>query len=233
MPLTKVTITGADDSTDVSDLLGLSKEFPFVEWGVLVSWSSEGHSRFPTRNWINVLLQNSLEQEINLSTHMCGRWVRDLMFGDLDWSELPLVVDASQRVQINFHGEAGLSHRDFIDNLKEKSPREFIFQWDGVNDHYSFAALLHGIKVSSLYDISHGAGVLPDKWIKPSNYFATGYAGGLSPDNVVQNLYQINKICPKDFWIDMETNVRTPEGQALDIKKVRKVLELCAPFINQ
>ena len=32
-----VTITGADDSIQPSQLLDLQKEFPFVEWGILLS----------------------------------------------------------------------------------------------------------------------------------------------------------------------------------------------------
>lgn len=51
--LERVTITGADDSTDISQLVELSQEFPFVEWGILVSRRSEGGPRFPSREWID------------------------------------------------------------------------------------------------------------------------------------------------------------------------------------
>jgi len=35
MQIDKVTITGADDSTDVQWMLSMQERFPFVEWGSL------------------------------------------------------------------------------------------------------------------------------------------------------------------------------------------------------
>jgi hypothetical protein len=45
--LERVTITGADDSTSIDEMLALSRRFPFVEWGILVSKRHEGSYRFP------------------------------------------------------------------------------------------------------------------------------------------------------------------------------------------
>ena len=42
MKLTRVTITGADDSVEPRALAELSEAFPFVEWGLLMS---KGHVR--------------------------------------------------------------------------------------------------------------------------------------------------------------------------------------------
>ena len=42
MPLNRVTITGADDNTPVEALNDLAAEFPFVEFGILVSRAREG-----------------------------------------------------------------------------------------------------------------------------------------------------------------------------------------------
>ena len=54
MILDRVTITGADDSIKATDLIPLSKRFPFVEWGILLSKNNEGSFRFPTRDWIEI-----------------------------------------------------------------------------------------------------------------------------------------------------------------------------------
>ena len=51
--LNKVTVTGADNSTHINDLIGLYKEFPFVEFGILLSLSSEGGPRFPSMDWLD------------------------------------------------------------------------------------------------------------------------------------------------------------------------------------
>ncbi|MHB1675039.1 MAG: hypothetical protein ACYCSP_12405 [Acidobacteriaceae bacterium] len=51
MKLETVTITGADDSTDIVELAELSEEFPFVEWGILISARArKADFAFPQRN---------------------------------------------------------------------------------------------------------------------------------------------------------------------------------------
>ena len=36
MKLNRVTLTGVDESVPQEELFGIAREFPFVEWGVLV-----------------------------------------------------------------------------------------------------------------------------------------------------------------------------------------------------
>lgn len=228
--LTKVTITGADDSVDINELEDLSLEFPFVEWAILVSWAQEGGYRFPSRKWIDEFVQMAGGERFNVSTHVCGRWVRDLLFGDLDWTELPSVIDICQRVQINTHGVPHVSTFKMVANLRQRV-KEYIFQLDGVNDHLPYAAT-NFVHTSALYDTSAGVGKLPEGWSAPARAFQCGYAGGLSPDNVVEQIKKIQAVCRKNFWIDMERRVRTDDDSALDMKKVRKVLELSKPYIK-
>jgi Phosphoribosylanthranilate isomerase len=235
MSLEKVTITGADDSTPIDDLLSLSKEFPFVEWGILVSAKSEGHYRFPSRKWIDALVKQANYRvrelnPLNLSTHVCGRWVRCLFVGALDWSELPSVISISQRIQINTHAEEHVSTLGLLSNLSSLTlpQRQFIFQWDGVNDHFIYAPLAKQFDVAALYDTSGGAGRLPSTWPSPQVDFPCGYAGGLGPDNVEGQLAIIEHRCAgRDYWIDMERRVRTDDDSRLDLDKVRRVLEIC------
>ena len=78
MNLKRVTITGADDSTSIPELVNLSKEFPFVEWGILVSKRHEGEFRFPSRHWIERFSDVAGRAKLNVSTHVCGVWVRQM-----------------------------------------------------------------------------------------------------------------------------------------------------------
>lgn len=241
MPLKVVTITGADDSTDIEDLVSLSREFPFVEWGILVSQTAEGRYRFPSRKWIDQLVRRvrELREPLKLSTHVCGRWVRRLMVGELDWLELPMIIDITDRIQINTHAEQHASTTGLITSLTDaksistkEENLEFIFQWDGVNNHLTYAALAYGFKVSALFDTSGGAGQLPSSWPMPAREFPCGYAGGLGPDNVEDQLRIIEQRCiDRDFWIDMERRVRSEDDSRLDLDKVRRVLEESKPHI--
>lgn len=133
MKLETVTITGADDSTDIVELAELSEEFPFVEWGILISKSQEGGFRFPSRKWIDALRQIAQARKLNVATHMCGRWVRDLLIGKVDWNFLPACIVVSQRVQINIHKPFLVSARALSQRLLEQEGKRFIFQSDGVS----------------------------------------------------------------------------------------------------
>lgn len=225
MNLKRVTITGADDSTSIPELVDLSAEFPFVEWGVLVSKKQEGGYRFPSRHWAERFANVAAVNRLNLSTHVCGRWVREMFTGELQWDELPVCIEASQRAQINTHAERHVSTMGLIDSLQKLESKEFIFQWDGVNSHLTYAALAYGCKVSALFDLSGGAGVLPSYWPKPVEAFWCGYAGGLGPFNVIEQVGIIEGVCDKPYWIDMERRVRTEDDSALDMQSVRKVLK--------
>ena len=59
-----------------------------------------------------------------------------------------------------------------------------------------------------------------------------GYAGGISPDNVADKLtYLFENVRDGEFWIDMESGVRTDDW--FDLDKVRRVLEICQPIIKE
>lgn len=234
MKLTRVTITGADDETNPDELRTLSIEFPFVEWGILVSGNSEraGRERYPSRDWCNALgiALSEVSDMVHISTHVCGRWARDILTGDFDWQKLPVL---GQRIQINTHGACQVSTARMIDGMRSIMPREFIFQWDGVNDHLLYAARGYGIPALALFDHSGGTGLLPSRWPRAERFSCCGFAGGLGPDNVMDELMKIDSIngpLKGSFWIDMESGVRT--GGKFDLQKVKKVLEEVSPLVN-
>jgi hypothetical protein len=77
--LTRVTITGADDSTQFEDLSALSKEVPFVEWGILVSTNRGGGYRFPSDRWMTEFAQWARLEKWNVAMHVCGLWVSEIL----------------------------------------------------------------------------------------------------------------------------------------------------------
>ena len=81
---------------------------------------------------------------------------------------------------------------------------------------------------STLFDMSHGAGILPKEWLAPIDGVRCGYAGGLSPENVVSQIKLIeSKVGNYELWIDMETQIRSNADQQFDLGKVVAVLESC------
>lgn len=236
--LNTVTITGADDNTPISWILDMSDKYPFVEWAILVSSRLEGSRRFPSRGWCSAFSQRVASRGMDgrstaVSMHVCGQWVRDLLRGRLDWNSLPEVRIVADRVQVNTHAEELISTSRMMDQIEVLYGKQFIVQLDGVNDHLFDAAWERKLNVSGLFDCSHGAGVLPKDWPTPrdhSRYY--GYAGGLGPENVVEQIENI-RIARRnlDFWIDMEGRVR--DGmERLDLAKVERVLHLCKPLVG-
>jgi len=87
------------------------------------------------------------------------------------------------------------------------------------------------VETAILFDLPGGAGILPAEWPAPRASLPCGYAGGLDPENVEDQLQRIASVCDRPFWIDMERRVRSNDDSILDIAKVRQVLATCAPHV--
>lgn len=238
----RVTITGANEEMDIEKLYEISQQYPFVEWGILLSKNSMGSSpRFPDFAWMTELARFKEEKDLKLSGHLCGRWVRDVCKGE--WSFLKdlgePIVGMFNRIQLNFHAEVHRLPRDkFIrgftsgPGLRFSLYRQFIFQIDDVNDSILDVAKEAGIDAAPLFDLSGGAGVLPENWPVANGY--CGYAGGLSPENVQGQLALIEQAAGNGpIWIDVETHVRSGRDTIFDLDKVKHFIENALPWVIQ
>lgn len=234
----RVTMTGADRSVYPQSLSDLSGDFPFVEWGILQSRkSNDWRPRFPGPSWLTEMARmKEKNPEIKLSLHLCGEYVKEFLVGDFRvWEELP--VNLFERVQLNTHGEPhewkALPVAAFIDDHPN---HEFIFQYDNVNTDLLEAVAKAGVKnISALYDLSHGAGILPKEYPRPLEFCKTGYAGGLGPQNLESEIKKIMEASHNhETWIDMETHVRSfkpieiGHDDVFDLDKVQRCLEIAA-----
>jgi hypothetical protein len=237
-----VTITGADESIYPSDLLELSNEFPFVEWGILISKKQQGSTRFPSIKWIEALCQQT---PLNLSVHICGKYVRDFFkHGSTSFlSDLGYTWNNFKRVQLNTHGEPHEFNTDSLRMMtyfiKANCSKQFIIQADGINE--GVIKWLNNVdgnltplpNIAALFDLSHGAGLLPSKWPALLNGIQCGYAGGLSPDNLEDQIEKIESVVgDTEIWIDMETHIRSNNDQQFDLKKVRRCLEISSKYVK-
>lgn len=255
----RVTITGADDSIRPDDLIPLTQEFPFVEWGILASANNTisrgGVNRYPSARWISEIQRLADSGHFpNLALHINGFWVRRLLLGESHVVPFDL-WDNFARVQLNFHAENNpCQGGPFSDRLREIG-KQWIFQLDGENGnaHLDTANEFEVPNCRGLFDVSGGAGVLPDEWPKPiyldvfpgldgegeEQHAYHGYAGGLGPHNLAEQIPRILEAAAGTehtregrIWIDMETHVRSGRDTQFDMNKVRKCLEIAAPFVN-
>lgn len=230
----QVTVTGADDSIPTTSLVGIHQVYPFVEFGILCSKNNTGSPRFPSQQWIEEL-RGIKVYPMQLSMHLCGSWVRSLCFGDglifKDW--ISAYFDMFNRIQLNFHAQPhriGTGYR-FIGALKGLNSLPIIFQLDGENNNLYKFACDNDIKAYPLFDLSGGAGILPEYYSKPIGDYC-GYAGGLSPNNLKEQLDNLSQIIGKTpIWIDAETHLRSHNDSVFDIDKVVRFLEIAKPYI--
>lgn len=238
MILDRVTFTGADDSVDHAQLVEISRQYPWVEWGILFSSSRQGSPRYPSQEWIHELNTARTDAPMLLSAHLCGRWVRDLVLeARPSWFDAYKIDQAAfGRIQLNFHGEFHRQHQRFLGvlfNHQERDGAAFILQCDGVSDG-DVRDIASGHSVVPLFDTSGGAGRLPVSWPEAWPGVYCGYAGGLGPANVLEQLDLISKRVPAvaDIWIDMERRVRSDDDALFDLDRVRAVLAKIAPFVT-
>jgi phosphoribosylanthranilate isomerase len=236
MFIDKVTITGADNSIRPEELIPLSAEFPFVEWAILLSETKVDNPRFPSRSWIDELANLGKSHNLQLAGHVCGAWVRDLVTKKdaRVFTNHPEYLEYFPRIQLNFSPYS--ASQGFLLELKPHK-NQFILQM-GSKYKDEKVALLNlglsmGLSISMLFDRSGGKGVVPTSWPIPIEPFYCGYAGGLGPDSLNDQLPAISQtVGERTIWIDMESRVRSEDDQQFDLGKVRKCLELARPWVE-
>lgn len=213
-----ITFTGADDQTNLDDMVLLSYRYP-LEFGILISTKKMGKARYPSMKFFEKL--STRQTHLNLSLHVCGDLSEEISnTGNSKTIENIFNLIKFKRMQINIGNNANKKNIfDFSRKIKvntilqtrEEFPSDRRFEW--------------------LYDCSGGKGVEPNKWANhPGDGWFVGYAGGLNPKNVaaiVSNLHRSEQ----DYWIDMETGIRTDDE--FDITKCKEVCRSIYGSSNQ
>lgn len=221
MKLQFCAMTGADDAVAPQDLASLEKEFPFVEWAILWMPERVGTPRFPTLAWIKKFKEICADSHASL--HLCGQGLIDFVEG-----RTVEAMEGFSRIQLNLKfANAG----DRIDlsllaaRVKARPDVQFILQYTEDKKDTLLPLFRDVPNHALLFDASAGTGISPDKWSAPVPGHYCGYAGGLGPDNILENLRLLEAVVPAGTvtWIDMESKIRTDDQ--LDLSKVRQVLE--------
>ncbi len=193
----------------------------------------------PRNVWFNELVMDArnFSRPINLAVHVNVDWCDMLCRGQIpnelkDWliATRPNGAPVIARWQINIVG-AKTSHFDakkIAQLINHYSNHEFIFQYTN-NENARMKELdKMGAKFSVLYDASGGNGISPSCWYAPvfENH-PNGYSGGLSPENVYENLNQISRVAGNrnDIWIDAEGKLKDPDTKQFDLVRARRFID--------
>lgn len=232
MRLTNVTFTGIDEETDIDRLEDIQLRYPYAEFGLLLSagWNTNAN-RYPNPVIASLLADRGL----NLSLHLCGDFARTAAETGL---YLPFTVSLIQglpcifrRCQLNINAMRYMKQLDKDYPLPQGMEEVIIQAADAVQCRRLLDCGLIKPGRAVLIDPSGGRG--KDVPFEPVTCpgLKVGYAGGITPDNVEEKILPLLSHEEEgEFWIDMETGVRTDDW--LDLDKVERVLEICDSIIN-
>jgi hypothetical protein len=252
LKLAHITLTGADDTTSIDDLLEISRTYPLVEWGILLSSKSMGNGRYPNAEWIKDLSHATYDNifgprkgRAKFAAHLCGPTMRSFMktstVADDTWTQIHGISEQRfnslfSRAQINFNAiREKFTDKNLIDMLEgwyETADGNLITQhndnntgvWKPLQAYEMENGALKAHQI--LHDASGGLGHLPDSWQKPIAGVLNGYAGGISPDNVIATLEDLETIVGEGFtWIDMESSLRDDQDRFC-IDTVKRTLDI-------
>jgi hypothetical protein len=235
MSLTCVSISGADDGVEPGKLSEISAEFPFVEWGILLYDGHQGkRPRYPSESWLSAVVAEAATGQLRIALHLCGRWAGDPgRSGQLTIAAAkPALVRAARRVQLNF-GNARKDVRPELlaQALREHPALEIILQANGDVDRELIGLVRSaGVNAVPLFDGSRGRGKAPKAWPMPIPGVVCGYAGGLRPESISEQLEAVAYVVGDGpVWVDMESGVRD-EQDRFDLVRVRRCLEIASHY---
>ena len=219
-----VTFTGLDARTDIRRLRDIQQRHPNAEFGILFSQTRTGNeNRYPEKRIIRKFQQSG----VRLALHVCGRLARQT-FAESFYDLVTWTGGLTQFDRIQLNGLSSLTdlHRD---RFEIPAGTEIILQ-----QHPAFPLITEKIgevtggNLSLLMDASGGEGIDTPFRVVHIPGVRIGYAGGINPNNVVTKLEGLLRDGAADFWIDMESGVRTNDW--LDLDKVENVLEKVKNF---
>ena len=237
---------GADDSVEPALLAAVSAQHEWVEWGVLFRPDKEGLPRYASPEWLKRLGEANRGRSLRLAAHLCSSRVDELLKGDLAFVSYIHKEIGFDRVQINataanncdvsvFATDAGADA--CVERLRKVFAAlpdvEFIVQRNAhTKPLWSRLAGGDGAglppNMSLLYDDSMGLGKCSASWPAPpeAHELKFGYAGGLSPANLAQQLRAIDAVAGgRTLWVDMESSLRTALKDGGDIFDVNKAMK--------
>ena len=195
-----ITFTGADDAMYCKGMRELSDRYP-IEWGILIDQDRKGTRLFPSDRHV----ERFRTLGVRLCAHICGSFAIDIAAGRNPYASLA----GFSRIQVN-HGRHGADQEtiDRVSRFAASHGVRAVLQCGGG------AFPIRSTKVDWLYDVSFGEGVRPTAFptIMTDHPFC-GISGGIEPENVAEILAtRLSVVGACQFWIDMESGVRTDGG---------------------
>lgn len=208
-----ITLTGADERTAIADMVALADLG--AEIGLLYTHDPEGRHRYPSLDWLHAAA-DALRGRAAL--HVCGSRARK----QLEDGKIDYVLHSIHRIQVN-----GSVHPFALETICEQYSGKLV-----ITQHCAANVGLLGGDLSNhviLIDGSGGRGISPAEWVRPRTHKQVGFAGGLGPHNLHEELPKIEAVASGTWWIDMENGLRDA-CDWFDIERAMEVMRIWNGF---
>jgi len=143
MKIKLATMSGADNKSNIRSLASISRDYEFVEWGILFSEKRFGSPRYPDLEWLNTaekFLENN--EYVNYSIHLCGKSIKNVIVNNLNIG----LINKAKRIQLNLNEDTLYFSSKIIDFIVNNGKNNII-QMNGINNkvcinHYLRVAML-------------------------------------------------------------------------------------------
>lgn len=237
MKLEKITCSDMREHNEIDDIINLGTRYPMAEFAIQAHPSKfQGH--MPRYIWFDTLMYAARTTNVQLAMHVNSEWRTELCRGHIPY-ELRRMWNMKRyngkpiigRVQINING--GKDYWRFYANkvadiIRAYPDIKFILQYTPKQAARLQRLDKTGVPFLTLFDASGGCGKLPDKWIAPAfTNHSMGYSGGLSPENVAENLAKIDSVLPRGYetWIDAEGKLKNADTKQFDVARAELYIQ--------
>ena len=228
MNIEKITCSDMREYNEIDDIINLGKRYPTAEFAIQAH-PSKFSAYMPRYIWFNTLMHAARVNNVNLAMHVNAEWRTEICRGNIPY-EIKRMWDMRRnngkplvgRVQVNINGGKDSFRfwaNKVADIIRAYPDIEFIFQYTQKQNTRLEKLDKTGATFSMLFDASGGQGKLPKKWRAPvMDNHKMGYSGGLSPENIAENLNKINLVVPANtnIWIDAEGKLKDPDTKQFD-----------------
>jgi len=249
MKLRYITCSDPREHNSIKSIIDLA-HLPHAEIAVQCHPSAMDKG-MPRNVWFNELLYAVRGvNHVNLAIHVNQKWANEICVNGkipdiiLNWIRAEKYYNHPiiKRIQLNMPRLAAENiNADALAKVfHDFKNQEFIVQYNERTKSAIEKLNKTGAKFSILFDASGGNGILPEIWQKPvyENH-PFGYSGGISPENVSQNLDKIQNVTGKDYetWIDAEGRLKSltlfDEKPLFDVENARAYVQNANRWMRQ
>ena len=119
---------GIDDSINLEDLADISRDYPFVEWGVLFRSDKTGTPRYASNSMLESI--RKFQRPLRLAGHLCGDRVVQVLNGDATFAR-HLYTCGFRRIQVNATSANGVDTSRLAEQVE--TLRKVIMETSGIS----------------------------------------------------------------------------------------------------